>query len=297
MAIPKENIAVFLQKFTVTAPTATAFSALYNSVGVFTTNVPNSRQWQFTFNGNFTSLERFEIIYDFSQVDTFGYSIKFEGDLNGFITCDKQIYACDRYLKYIPQTEEDIKNKIVRLLFKPPCPGQELVNRSLYYVVNLNDTSCASGCYSDFETAIGYELIDVKTINSGKCTSQYENNGFTVCGHKNVSQGATVVFLYYTTSTGSPLFGSNFAFQNLENGWVVQLTYVTIVPPTGITKIAVQDGSSTEKYYPCSQIYTNLTSSNKTATFTWNGSCWGSNTNVYTDPYPVTLSTNCGNTC
>ena len=226
MAIPVQNIAVFLQKFTVTAPTATAFSALYNSVGVFTTNVPKSRQWQFTFNGNFTSLERFEIIYDFSQVDTFGYSIKFEGDLNGFITCDKQIYACDRYLKYIPQTEEDIKNKIVRLLFKPPCPGQELVNRSLYYVVNLNDTACSSECYTNTIIPIltSGTTIDVSTIQSGNSYSTFTYGSTTICGHKEAVNGTTVVFLYFSSIDS---FESYWKFINLQNGWVVQFGNIT----------------------------------------------------------------------
>lgn len=45
MAIPPENIAIFLQKFIVTAPVAAAFTANYNSVGVVTTNQQAKRQW------------------------------------------------------------------------------------------------------------------------------------------------------------------------------------------------------------------------------------------------------------
>lgn len=87
--IPAENIAIFLQKFTVTSSDAVPFFANYNSVGIVTTNVPGNRQWQFTFDGSFVSETKFEIIYDFSQVETFGYSILFEGNLSGFVTVDE----------------------------------------------------------------------------------------------------------------------------------------------------------------------------------------------------------------
>jgi hypothetical protein len=139
--IPPQNVAIFLQKFVVTAPTADSFSSSYASVGVVTTNSPGNRQWQFTWNGSFSSTKAFQIIYDFSAVDTYGYNITFEGNLNGFLTVDGQIYAADKYITYIPQTEQDILDKIVRIRFKPPC-RQPLRDRSLYYVLNLNDGSC-----------------------------------------------------------------------------------------------------------------------------------------------------------
>lgn len=284
MAIPKENIAVFLQKFTVTAPTANAFSALYNSVGVFTTNVPNARQWQFTFNGNFTSLEKFEIIYDFSKVNTFGYSIKFEGGLNGFLTVDKQIYACDRYIKYIPQTEEDIKNKIVRLLFKPPCSPPELVNRSLYYVVNLNDTSCKA-C-ADSNTTISEEgdlptPIDVETINSGNLTSTFSYKGTTICGHKNIASGTktTVVFLYFTEINISKT--SYWAITNIDNDWVVQFENLT-TDSSGNYAFNYSSEFCNGYKYDVSDIGTN------SYTFTTSNSCFTTSTTIYTDPYPIT---------
>ena len=141
--IPPENIAIFLQKFSVSAPTVPSFTQTYNSVGVMTTNAPKARQWQFTFNGYFVSKTSFEIIYDFSKVDTFGYSISFEDNLDGFITVDGEIYAATKYLTFIPQTPQDIVDKIVRFQFKPPCPRSSTAKRSLYYVVNLNDSSCS----------------------------------------------------------------------------------------------------------------------------------------------------------
>jgi len=294
MAIPVQNIAVFLQKFTVTAPTASAFSALYNSVGVFTTNLPNARQWQFTFNGNFTSLERFEIIYDFSQVDTFGYSIRFEGNLNGFITCDKQIYASDRYLKYIPQTEEDIKNKIVRLLFKPPCPGQELVNRSLYYVVNLNDTSCPSSCAptsgQNTTTITGTE-IDVSKIQSGISYSQYTSESTTICGHKENISGTTVVFLYFTKAETTDR--SYWTFTNMQKDWVVQFTNLTKVPDQTFFISVQASGAAT----PITCSYIELTFEDCPIAFNWDGStCFttpSTPSGLYTDPSPVTEDTTC----
>ena len=285
MAIPVQNIAVFLQKFTVTAPTATAFSALYNSVGVFTTNVPKSRQWQFTFNGNFTSLERFEIIYDFSKVDTFGYSIKFEGDLNGFITCDKQIYACDRYLKYIPQTEEDIKNEIVRLLFKPPCPGQELVNRSLYYVVNLNDSACYKQCYSNSSTPIltSGTTIDFKTISSGSSSySTYSYSYFftttTICAHKETVNGKTVVFLYFSSIDNT----SYWSFVNFSGDNIV-VQFANLTDTTDGEFIFYLDDSS------CTAISAEFNDIGTTSyPYLDQQDCFTTSTTTYMDPYPIT---------
>lgn len=144
--IPAQNIAIFLQKFTVTAPTATAFVANYNSVGIVTTNSPGNRQWQFTFDGSFTASAPFEIVYDFSKVNTFGFSISFEGNLNGFLNIDDRTCPAGKYLTYIPQTPQDIENKIIRLSLKPPCPQKNAGQvRPLYYLVTLNDTaSCVS---------------------------------------------------------------------------------------------------------------------------------------------------------
>lgn len=287
---------MFLQKFTVTAPTATAFSALYNSVGVFTTNVPNARQWQFTFNGNFTSLERFEIIYDFSKVDSFGYSIRFEGNLNGFITCDKQIYACDKYIKYIPQTEEDVKNKIVRLLFKPPCPGQELVNRSLYYVVNLNDNavSCNSKCSPNSGYINNYvaTIIDGDTINSGNLQSQYTSSSTTICGHKENINGTTVVFLYFTEATNADDV-SYWNFTNMKSGWVIQFINLTQLSSQQFYFSYQNDVNNSSTPISCSYNYSNFTDC--TIAFIWNPNtyCFLSADATYDDLYPITTSTTC----
>lgn len=185
VTIPPQNLAIFLQKFTVSAPDALTFLSNYNSVGVMTTNAPSKRQWQFTFNGYFTSKSLFEIIYDFSQVDTYGYSITFEGNLNGFLTVDGKIYAADKYLLYIPQTPQDILNKIVRLQFKPPCPRSTTNERSLYYVTNINDAAASSCCaivtYSQqsgttwgISTTNGLDL----SVDNSKCTS-YSSTGTT----------------------------------------------------------------------------------------------------------------------
>lgn len=166
--IPPENVAVYLQKFIVTAPSALTFSSSYTSVGVVTTNSPGNRQWQFTWNGFFSSTQPFEIVYDFSDVDTFGYQITFEGNLKGFLTLDGQIYASDKYISYIPQTPNDIANKIVRLRFKPPCPRNPVRNRSLYYVLNLNDSSCSISATPCFTTIVNH--VEIKSVEVSGCT-------------------------------------------------------------------------------------------------------------------------------
>jgi Pectate lyase superfamily protein len=182
MSIPVENIAIFLQKFTVSAPSIPSFVSLYASVGVVTTNNPGNRQWQFTWNGVFSSTESFEIMYDFSHVNTYGYSITFEGNLNGFLTLDGKNYASDNYMTYIPQTAQDILDKIVRLRFKPPCPRQPLRERSLYYVLNLNDASSKNNVISltygipmSLQDVYGYS---VQGTSHNTLTVLASNNGF-----------------------------------------------------------------------------------------------------------------------
>lgn len=166
--IPPENVAVYLQKFIVTAPSALTFSSSYTSVGVVTTNSPGNRQWQFTWNGFFSSTQPFEIVYDFSDVDTFGYQITFEGNLKGFLTLDGQIYASDKYISYIPQTPNDIANKIVRLRFKPPCPRNPVRNRSLYYVLNLNDSGTCSISPKKCTTTVND--VEIKSVEVSGCS-------------------------------------------------------------------------------------------------------------------------------
>jgi hypothetical protein len=77
-------------------------------------------------------------------------------------------------LKYIPQTQEDIDNKIIRFLFKPPCWKDNVdVVRTLYNVTNLNDTSCK--CTSTNSNITGSTpgiKLNMSDNNSG-CTNTY----------------------------------------------------------------------------------------------------------------------------
>jgi hypothetical protein len=218
-------------------------------------------------------------------VDTFGYSIKFEGDLNGFITCDKQIYASDRYLKYIPQTEEDIENKIIRLVFKPPCPGQELVNRSLYYVVNLNDSACYSICYSNSSTPffVSGTEIDFKTINSGNLYSTYSYTYFftttTICAHKETVSGKTVVFLYFSSIDNT----SYWSFTNFNGNNNVVVQFVNLTDTTDGEFIFYLDDAS------CTAISAEFSDiANYSYPYIDLQFCFQRSTTTYIDPNPIT---------
>jgi hypothetical protein len=164
--IPDKNLAIFLQKFSISAPNATSFVSNYASVGIVTTNAPDERQWQFTWDGTFSSSVRsFELIYDFSQVDSYGYSIYFKGKLNGFLNLDGQLYAATNYLTYIPQTQEDIDQKILRFLFRPPCQKKyNGIERSLYYVTNLKDDDITCACKSIDGKITGHPDNDVMIV-------------------------------------------------------------------------------------------------------------------------------------
>jgi len=164
--IPDKNLAIFLQKFSISAPNATSFVSNYASVGIVTTNAPDERQWQFTWDGTFSSSVRsFELIYDFSQVDSYGYSIYFKGKLNGFLNVDDQLYPATKYLTYIPQTQEDIDQKILRFLFRPPCQKKyNGIERSLYYVTNLKDDDITCACKSTDGKITGHPDNDVMIV-------------------------------------------------------------------------------------------------------------------------------------
>ena len=162
MTIPDQNLPVYLQKFTVTAPQATSFKVFYVSVGAITTNNPTRRQWSFTFDGEFYSNYSFEIVFDFSKVEQTSYSITFEGTMKGTLTVNKILYSAENYLTYIPQTKEDFDAKILRFKFKPPCPPRSTnENSTLYFSTNLNDTSCTPEsafceCYPTATECLGY---------------------------------------------------------------------------------------------------------------------------------------------
>jgi len=210
--IPPKNVAIFLQKFVVTAPTADSFSSSYASVGVVTTNSPGNRQWQFTWNGSFSSTKAFQIIYDFSAVDTYGYNITFEGNLNGFLTVDGEIYAADKYITYIPQTEQDILDKIVRIRFKPPC-RQPLRDRTLYYVLNLNDGSC--GCYESKGGSNSKNYITFAKTTVGTDLPWFA--GVASGTYSNVSEPYQIVVTAYTAGASFGFrFGSNWNLKTIQ---------------------------------------------------------------------------------
>jgi hypothetical protein len=259
--IPEENVAIYLQKFVVTAPSATTFSSSYASVGVVTTNSPGNRQWQFTWNGSFSSTQAFEIIYDFSQVNTYGYQIRFEGNLNGFITVDGQIYASDKYMKYIPQTQQDILDKIVRLRFKPPC-REPLRNRTLYYVLNLNDTSCDTTSES-YVTIYNYPCKNSLCTNTNSCptccggvpnplaTNVYIYNFDPGCDNGNLTINytetrAVTSFSYVSCNSSSNNVDSSTNY-NLPSG--VTATFFYQIEIDGLDNYAIKITGSDGNYY------------------------------------------------
>lgn len=168
MTIPPKNIAVYLQNFTINNDVETPlFSYSYASVGIVTTNKPGKRQWAFTLQGAFTE-KHTDIVYDFSQVNTFGYSIRFEGILQGLLIVDDVTYAARKYLKYVPQTPEDIANKVLRFRLRAPCfsaTSNDRPERTLYYQVNLNDNSTSTATYTT-STSITLSLASTDVSGS-----------------------------------------------------------------------------------------------------------------------------------
>ena len=255
IVIPNQNLAVFLQKFSLSTLDATTFDSNYASVGVVTTNKPGARQWQFTFDGAFSTKQAFQIIYDFSKVDTYGYFIVFEGVLNGFMNIDGTLYAVTKYLKYIPQTQEDIDNKIIRFLFKPPCWKDNVdVVRKLYYVTNLNDTSCTC---TTTDSSITKNPGIVLNMNNLSYTNTYTN----IVNVSVTSSGGNVVEAYVDvvqqTSENILVMA-----ENISDGALVEITNLV----EGST-INVYLWTSGHNYYctigPNTQII-----------YTWDGGCW-----------------------
>lgn len=291
ITIPPQNLAIFLQKFSVTAPGAASFLSNYSSVGVMTTNAPQKRQWQFTFNGSFISRSSFEIVYDFSKVNTYGYSITFEGDLNGFLTIDGKIYAADKYLSYIPQTPQDIENKVVRLRFRPPCPRSSTTERSLYYVTNLNDSSCSTiTLTSNTKTGTTWSNLDfsqqyngsyntystsTNTITAGfaSCTSGYDITTLDIT----FSSSVTTSFTFNISNLGSL---TSFKYKYTGSSFISIYIYYPLCGGTGLI-IATSSGATGSLTTPITNYSSSIQSGTTWGTSTTSGLDFSQQSNTF----------------
>jgi hypothetical protein len=253
--IPPQNIAIFLQKFSISTVDALTLDSNYASVGVFTTNTTGARQWQFTFDGLFSTNEAFQIIYDFSKVNTYGYQITFEGTLNGFMNIDGTLYATTKYLKYIPQTQEDIEQKIVRLLFKPPCLKETKgVVRSLYYVTNLNDTSCS--CTTTNSSITGTTPNVVLNCNVDDPTTTVSSDIST-----------------YVTATIKDNDLNDYTIATVTITGYTGTVYIRCSNINGSSTVTVTNNGSGDAYlWTASHSYYCTISSGTTRTYTWSSS-------------------------
>jgi len=138
IVIPDNNLPICVQRYQFKFLNDTGNVTWTTSCAV-PSNIPFKRVWNFNLSGNIIkSSNKHILIGDFSKVVTEGYSITFEGPIQGTIIIQNQILDANKYMKY----EYDSDKKIMTWTITNLCKTG-LFEMNLF--INDNTANC-SGC-------------------------------------------------------------------------------------------------------------------------------------------------------
>ena len=129
--VPDSNLSICLQNYTLTDNDG---SVQWSTVSAIPSNEPGKRVWNFNVSGKLTKKSvKHVLIGNFENVNSFGYTISFEGPLQGTIVIRGKVLDASNYITYnYDQNKKEMTFEI-----------NHLDKRGLY-ILNLfiNDSSC-----------------------------------------------------------------------------------------------------------------------------------------------------------
>ena len=153
--IPPQNLPIYLQKYKVDIypekEETKVGDVSYTTVGAIPSNEPLARVWALNLTGVLApNVEKYRIVYDFSEVDYEDY-ITFKNKVSGtFNICGRVLDAS----KIIGQnyTYSD-KNRTLTIELDTSKWNFRLKKTTLFsYQLNLNDNDCSGACFGTPET-------------------------------------------------------------------------------------------------------------------------------------------------